>query len=158
MKARDLMTSIPEAVTPEQPVTDAAEIMADLDVGCVPVVEDPETMRLVGAITDRDLAVRHVAEGHGPGCPVRRDMTVREEAEGFATVRPEDTAEFVLRQMSEHQLRRVPVVEENDERLVGIIALADVARRYGTDHPAEVESLLEAVSRPSVQKSMVAPS
>lgn len=157
MKARDLMTSIPEAVTPDQPVSDAAEIMAELDVGSVPVVENPETMRLVGAITDRDLAVRHVAEDHGPGCPVRRDMTVRDAEDGFVTVRPEDTVQFVLGQMADHQLRRIPVVEEGDERLVGIIAQADVVRRYGPDHPAEIESLLEAISKPTVQKCVVGP-
>lgn len=155
MKVRDLMTSIPESVTPDQPVTDAAEIMEDLEVGCVPVVEGPESLRLVGAITDRDLAVRHVAGGHGPECPIRRDMTARQGSDHFVTVRPEDTVDHVLDQMARHQLRRVPVVEDGDQRLVGIVALADVARRFGSEHPVEVERLLEAISRPSDHKSVV---
>lgn len=156
MKVRDLMTSIPEAVTPDQPVADAASVMEELEVGCVPVVEDPDTMRLVGAVTDRDLAVRHVARGHGPGCEVRRDMTVRSDDDRFVTVRPEDTVEHLLRVMADRQLRRVPVVEDGDQRLVGIVALADVARRLGPERPAEVERLLEALSRPTAEKSMVA--
>lgn len=155
MKARELMTSIPEAVTPRQPVSDAAEIMADLDVGCVPVVDGPESMRLVGALTDRDLAIRHVARGHGPGCRVRDHMTVREASGRFVTVRPEDTVEHVLEQMARHQLRRVPVVRDGDRELVGIIAQADVVRGLGPGHPHQVEQLLEAISRPTVQKSMV---
>ena len=155
MKVRDLMTSIPEAVTPDQPVTDAAAIMEELDVGCVPVVEDPESMHLVGAVTDRDLAVRHVGGGHGPGCQVRRDMTVRKDNELFVTVRPEDTVAHLLGTMAEHQLRRVPVVEDGDRRLVGIVALADVTRRFGPEHPVEVEQLLEAISRPTMEKSVV---
>lgn len=154
MKVRDLMTSIPEAVTPDQPVTDAAQIMADLDVGCIPVVEDPESMRLVGALTDRDLAVRHVAEGHGPGCQVRRDMTVRGEPDQFVTVRPEDTVEHALRTMADHRLRRIPVVEDGDERLVGVVAQADVVRQVGPERPEAVLRVIAAISEPAVMKSM----
>lgn len=155
MKARELMTSIPEAVTPRQPVGDAAEIMADLDVGCVPVVDAPGSMRLVGALTDRDLTVRHVARGHGPGCRVRDHMTVREGPDRFATVRPGDTVEHVLEQMARHQIRRVPVVRDGGGELVGIIAQADVVRALGPGHPHQVEQLLEAISRPTAPKSAV---
>lgn len=155
MKARELMTSIPEAVTPRQPVSDAAEIMADLDVGCVPVVDSPESMRLVGAVTDRDLAVRHVGRGHGPGCRIRDHMTAREGADRFVTVRPDDTVEHVLEQMARHQLRRVPVVRNDDHELVGIIAQADVVRSLGPGHPHQVEQLLDAISRPTAQRSVV---
>lgn len=155
MKARDLMTSSPEAVTPEQPVADAASIMAELDVGYVPVVRDPDSLRLVGVVTDRDLTVRHVAAGHGPGCLVRRDMTAREGPGGLVTVRMEDSVEHVLAQMAKHQLRRLPVVEDDDQQLVGVIAQADVVRLHGPEHPAEIARLLRTISRPSGRRATI---
>lgn len=152
MKARELMTSNPEVVTPEDTTSHASSIMKRLDVGAMPVVEDTSRMRLVGILTDRDLVVRHLAEGHEEDCPVRHHMTRREGADRFFTVRPEDTAEYVMELMAAHQVRRIPVVDRGngaDERLVGIIALADVAREIGPREPAEVVKVLEAISEPA---------
>lgn len=144
MKARDLMTERPEFVTPDDPVSRAARIMRDIDVGIVPVVEDPSSMRLEGVITDRDIAIRHVAEGHQQDCPVRGHMT----SDRIDTVRPDADEQDVLRLMERDQVRRLPVVDEQG-RLVGIIAQADIATRLGPREPEQVEELLEKISEPA---------
>lgn len=153
MKARDIMTSHPEAVTPDEPISRAARMMRELSIGAVPVVEDRSAMHLVGILTDRDLALRHIAEGHTEDCPVRHAMTKRANGQSFYTVRPEDTVEYVIELMSEHQVRRIPVVDDGDRRLVGIVALADVARDVGPRNPAEVVKLLEAISEPAIERT-----
>jgi CBS domain-containing protein len=121
MKARDLMTSNPECVTAEDTLQRAAQIMRDRDVGAVPVVESRDSMRLAGVITDRDIAIRHVAEGHRAEDQVRNHMS----SGNLHTVGPDASADEVLNAMREGQVRRIPVVE--GDRLVGIIAQADVA-------------------------------
>lgn len=149
MKARDIMASNPEAILPETTVRRAASVMEEMDIGALPVVEDRTGMRLLGIVTDRDLVVRHVAEGHEEDCEVRIHMTTREEAESFATARPEDTVEYVMELMIRNQVRRVPVVADGDERLVGIVALADIAREMGPREPADVVHVLEEISEPA---------
>lgn len=149
MKARDIMTSKPEAAVPDDPVSRASEVMRSLDVGALPVVEDRSGMRLVGILTDRDLVVRHVAEGHTEDCAVRIHMTEREEPTDLATARPEDTVEYVMELMKRNQVRRIPIVTDGDERLEGIVALADVAREVGPHDPAEVTEVLDEISEPA---------
>jgi CBS domain-containing protein len=121
MKARDLMTSNPECVTADDTIQRAAQIMRDQDVGAVPVVDDRNSMRLAGVITDRDIAIRHVAEGHRSDDRVRDHMSAN-----VRSVSPDDSSDDVLRAMRDAKVRRVPVVEAGD-RLVGIIAQADIA-------------------------------
>lgn len=149
MKARDIMTSAPEVLVPGDTVSRAAGMMDEMNVGALPVVEDRSGMRLLGIVTDRDLVIRHVAEGHEEDCAVRHHMTERGEPSDFATVRPEDSVEYVMELMSRHQVRRIPVVDQSDERLVGIIALADVAREVGPVEPAEVVKVLGDISEPA---------
>lgn len=153
MKAREIMTSHPEAVLAGDTIGHAARDMRDLDVGAMPVVADRESMRLVGIVTDRDLVVRHLAEGHTEDCSVRLHMTERTEPSAFATARPEDTVDYVMELMLRHQVRRIPVVEEGDERLVGIVALADVAREVGPEDPARVVEVLEGISEPARERT-----
>lgn len=153
MKARDLMTSAPEVVTVGDSVVAAATLMRELDVGCVPVVEDRDGMLLRGLITDRDVAVRHVAEGHVRDCPVREHMTPHERGDGLATARPEDTAHYLLEQMRRHRVRRVPIVE-GDDRLVGIVAQADVALYLESEEDGEFDRVLRAISEPSEYRSL----
>lgn len=141
MKARDLMTKDPVAVTPGEPIARAAEIMHDLDVGIVPVVEDGPARRLVGLLTDRDITIRCVARKHGVSCAVRDHMT----SGGLRVVHPDDEAEAVLHLMEAEQVRRVPVVD-GDNRLLGIIAQADVATKFGPRHPLKLEQLMERLS------------
>ena len=144
MKARDLMTPRPYVVLPDEPVLRAAEIMRDHDVGAVPVVDGRDTMVLVGVITDRDLAVRHVAAAHAPDCPVREHMS----ADPLVTVRPGAGDDEVMKKMKRFRVRRV-MVTDDDGVLQGIVAQADVVREEGEEHPRRVEKVLEALSEPA---------
>ena len=118
---RDIMTSNPRTVEPSKTVVDAARIMKQEDAGVVPVTENG---RLTGMVTDRDIAIRVVAEGKDP-----KSTTVREVAStDLVTIDPQQDLDEALRLMAKHQVRRLPVVEE-DGRLVGIVAQADVARK-----------------------------
>lgn len=138
-KARDIMTANPQCVTPEDSISRAAEIMRDADVGVVPVVEDQGSMRLAGVVTDRDIAVRVVAEGRGNDCRAREVMS-----SGLATVQPDDDVNRVMELMKSEQVRRIPVVE--GDRLVGIIAQADVATDLGSDR--KTGDVVEKISEP----------
>jgi CBS domain-containing protein len=117
---RDTMSSDPQAVRPDQPVSEAAGLMRSEDVGSLPVVEDE---RLVGILTDRDIALRVVAEGKDPNV-----TSVGEVLSGDpVTVTPDESLDEALAKMARHQVRRLPVVE-SEGRLVGVLAQADVAR------------------------------
>lgn len=144
MKARDLMTPRPYVVLPDEPVLKAAEIMRDHDIGAVPVVDGRESMVLLGVITDRDLAVRHVAAAHHHDCPVREHMT----GDFLVTVRPGAGAGEVMEQMKENKVRRL-MVTDGDGVLHGVIAQADLLRLEGHEHPRRVEKVLEAISEPA---------
>ena len=134
---RDLMTSNPKVVDPDKPVAEAAKLMKQEDVGIVPIVDDQN--RLVGTITDRDITVRVVAEEKDPN-----STTVSEVAsQDLVTVDPQQGLDEALRLMAQHQVRRLPVVEE-DGKLVGIVAQADVARE-GED--ARTGEVVEQISR-----------
>lgn len=143
MKARDIMTPNPAVVTPDAPISRAAEIMRDLDVGIVPVVDDVSSMRLEGVLTDRDIAVRCVALRHDPNCRVADHMSAR----NIDTARPDADIGDVIAKMEKDRVRRIPIVDEH-KRLVGIIAQADLAVKLGPKEPREVEHLLERVSEP----------
>ena len=117
---REAMTTQPKSVESSTSVVDAARLMEAESVGSVPVVEDG---RLVGMITDRDIAVRVVGVGKDPQSTTVGEIASRE----LVTVDPQQNLDEALRLMAQHQVRRLPVVEE-DGRLVGILAQADVAR------------------------------
>lgn len=141
MKAREIMTSNIECVTRDDSIKSAAQIMRDSDVGAVPVVDDRSSMRLVGMITDRDIAIRHVAGGDDRDCNVGDHMT----AGRMYTVSPDDDVHQVMSTMKSEQVRRVPVVD--GERLVGIIAQADIAT--GNVDDEETGEVVEKISEPS---------
>ena len=122
MKAHEIMTSKPEVVTPNDPISRAAQIMRDKDVGLVPVVRDISSMVLEGVITDRDMAVRHVADGHTNDCSVASHMS----RERISAVDQSDDVQTVLATMERAEVRRVPVTDKGG-KLVGIIAQADIA-------------------------------
>jgi CBS domain-containing protein len=138
-KARDIMTANPQCVTPEDSVSRAAEIMRDSDVGVVPVVQDQASMRLTGVVTDRDLALRVVAERRGADCTTGDVMSSR-----VTTAGPDDDIDQVMELMKRDQVRRIPVVE--GDRLIGIIAQADVAMDQGSDR--KTGELVEKISEP----------
>lgn len=143
MKARDLMTPHPGVVTPHDPLSRAADIMRDYNVGMVPVVNDLLSMRVVGVITDRDIAVRCVAPRHGGRCTVGAHLT----GQPLAAVNPDADVHEVMERMKEHQVRRVLVTE--DGRLLGVVSVADLARMEGPQEPLEVEAVLEHLSAPA---------
>ena len=138
-RARDVMTANPQCVTSDDSITRAAEIMRDSNVGAVPVVENHGTMRLTGVVTDRDIAVRVVAEGRSSDqIRAREVMSSR-----LSTVSPEDDLDEVMDLMKREQVRRIPVVE--GDRLIGIIAQADIASEGSSRKTGDV---VEKISEP----------
>lgn len=144
MKARDIMTPTPTAVTPNDLISHAARLMRDLDVGSIPVVDELSNMRLEGILTDRDITVRCVAAGHGGDCRVKEHMT-----SGYLDVVREDSSVAeAIKKMETDQVRRIPVVADGG-RLVGIIAQADIATKLGPHDPSLVEEVVERISEPA---------
>jgi CBS domain-containing protein len=145
MRAVDLMTPLPEVVRPFDPLIKVAEIMRDHDVGVVPVVNDRDSMRIVGVITDRDIVLRHVAAGHHYECPVEDAMT----REPLYTVEPDEDLEAVMTVMRTQKVRRVLVVSPSG-RLLGIISQADIVLHTGPDYPLAVERMIASISEPII--------
>ena len=139
MKVSEVMTREVQTVQPDQPVQQAANFMLSADAGSIPVTEGE---RLIGMITDRDIAVRGIAKGFGPDTPVRDLMT-----DDLITARIDDDVQDVASRMSEAQVRRLPVVDQ-DERLCGIVSLGDLARESDSECAHEA---LEGVSQPGGQ-------
>lgn len=142
MRVKQIMTPNPARCTPDATAQDAAVLMRDRDCGSIPVVENTTSNRLVGTVTDRDLAVRGLAAGNGPDALVRDLMTPEP-----VTCVPEDEVEDLRQVMIEQQVRRVPVVDV-DGALVGIVAQADIAREEGAASDREVGRIVEAISEP----------
>jgi CBS domain-containing protein len=120
-KVREVMTQNVQCLGPHESVQQAARLMRELDVGSIPVCG--EDLRPVGIVTDRDLALRCLADGGDPGAMQIADVMER----SLVTVGPEQDADEAVAQMAENQLRRLPVVDRNGV-LVGIVAQADLAR------------------------------
>jgi CBS domain-containing protein len=145
MQVQEIMTRDPACCTPEQKTNEAAKLMGDCDCGEIPVVDDKR--KPLGVVTDRDIVVRVVARDKDPReCPVREAMT-----SPAVTVTAETSLEECRRLMEENQIRRVPVVDKNGI-VVGIVALADIARHANEDATAE---LVRDVSAPTREPSQV---
>jgi CBS domain-containing protein len=130
VNVRDVMTENPRTVTAGSTVAEAARVMRDEDAGIVPIVEGE---KLKGVVTDRDIAIQVVAEGKDP-----QSTTVETVAsKDLVTVDPQQDLDEALRLMAQHQVRRLPVTEE-DGKLVGIVAQADVARHADAERTGEV--------------------
>jgi CBS domain-containing protein len=125
----DLMSKNVTTVAPDASAEDAAKLIKREDVGPLPVVENG---RLVGIVTDRDLVVRVLAEGRDPAATAVRDAASHD----LVTVSADQNLDKALRLLAEHQVRRLPVVE--GDRLVGIVAQADVARAISATKTGEV--------------------
>ena len=143
MNVTDAMTFDVQLCTPDDTLKDAAEAMMTLDVGLLPVVDGD---RLVGMISDRDIATRGVAMGLGPDAPVREVMT-----EDVKYCFADQDLEEVTRNMGDIQVRRLPVLNR-DKRLVGIIALGDIARAGAGDGMGEA---LSQISQPGGQRASI---
>jgi len=139
MKVSEVMTRDVQTVRPDEPVQQAASFMLSADAGSIPVTDGE---RLIGMITDRDIAVRGVAKGYGPDTPVRELMT-----DDIISARADDDIDEVASKMSRAQVRRLPVIDEN-ERLCGIVSLGDLARETDGEDAHEA---LEGVSEPGGQ-------
>jgi len=140
MKIQDIMSAEPSTVTPDTPITEAARLMKDHNIGMLPVVESEGSRRLVGVVTDRDIAIRHVAEGHLSDCPVREAMT-----DNVSTCKADKDVDHVMSLMAEEQVRRIPIVDERGN-LVGIVSQADIVLESGDGKKAE--KTVEQISRP----------
>ena len=144
MNISELMSKDPRTVSPDTPVSEAAQLMKEEDIGMVPVIErvgGAETRgRLVGVITDRDIAIRTVAEGRASDSPVRDVMS-----SGVRTATPDDSVESVMELMGREQVRRVPIVDERGS-LVGVVSQADLARKAKNE--GRVERTVEQISQP----------
>ena len=141
MKIQDIMTANPECCTHDDSLTEAAAIMARRDVGFVPVVESRDTRKLVGCVTDRDIAVRGVAEGKDPdGTFVREIMT-----EDAVCCDPDDDLQRAKELMEEFQLHRVLVCDEQGS-VIGVVSTADIARALDE---AAVGETTKSISQPA---------
>jgi CBS domain-containing protein len=119
MKAQEIMSKNPTAVTPDTPVQEAARLMKDENIGVLPVVESRQSKRLVGLVTDRDITVRVVAEGRS-SAQVRDAMSSEVKA-----CRPDDSVKDVMEMMGREQVRRIPIVDDRGD-IVGIVTQADI--------------------------------
>lgn len=128
-QVRDLMTESPTTCEPSTTVVEAARVMASEDVGPVPIVDGG---RLVGIVTDRDIVVRVVAEGQDPSSATIGDVA----SSDLVTVQPDTALQEAERLMAENQVRRLLVTE--GDRLVGIVAQADIARALDEERTGEV--------------------
>ena len=126
-QVKNVMTRDVKVISPEMTIREAARTMCDGGFGMMPVGEND---RMIGAISDRDIAIRAVAEGKSPSTKVREIMSA-----GICWAYDDDTVEHAAKLMSQHQVRRLPVVD-HDKRLVGIVALGDFAVDSSEIQPA----------------------
>ena len=137
MKVADCMSRDVQTVNPDQPIQEAAQFMLRVDAGSMPVIEND---RLVGMVTDRDIAVRAVAKGRGPETPVREAMT-----DHVDFCYDDEDVEEVAMKMSDAQVRRFPVMSRDGNKLVGIVSLGDLSR---SDHEQAASIALGGITDP----------
>jgi CBS domain-containing protein len=138
MQVQRIMTQQVHSIGPGDTIIEAAQSMAENDVGVLPVIESGQ---LIGIVTDRDIAVRGIAGGVSPSMPVRRIMS-----RNVASCSPDDSIEDALGTMANEQVRRLPVCDDQ-ERLVGIIGLGDAANR--DPDASEVGATLSEICQPT---------
>jgi CBS domain-containing protein len=145
MEVERIMTSDPACCTPDTPLQEVARLMVENDCGQIPVIENQQSKRTIGVITDRDIVCRAIARGDNP-------LTMTAEhvmSQPVLTVRPSTKVEECCRLMEERQVRRAPV-EDEDGRCCGIISLADIAQNMSEKTTGEVT---RTVSQPSASSS-----
>lgn len=135
---QEVMTRDVQTISPQETVQRAAQMMDELNVGAIPVLDGG---KLVGMITDRDITVRSVAAGQAPGATRVGDVMSTD----VRTCTTRQTVDEVLGQMGDVQIRRVPVIDEDSQQVVGIVSLGDMA----TKHSAQVDRALDEISTPS---------
>jgi len=140
MKAQDIMAKNPASVNPDTSVQEAAKLMQREDVGVLPVVESG-SRRLVGVVTDRDIAVRVVAEGRDAAQSRVQDAM----SSNLKTCKPDDDVDDIMDVMGREQVRRIPIVNDRGE-LLGVVSQADIVREAKDDDKAE--RTVEKISQP----------
>jgi CBS domain-containing protein len=141
-KCSDVMTKNPSCCLATDSVTRAAQWMRDEKVGSIPVVENEKTKKLIGIVTDRDLALEVIANGRDFKTTKVADVMTRE----LITCNADDDVQNAVDAMAENQLRRIPVVDA-EQKIVGIISQADVATRM--DEPQETAKMVKEISQPA---------
>jgi CBS domain-containing protein len=141
MKIQAIMTKDPTTVTPSATVREAARLMQREDTGILPVV-DEGSRKLAGVVTDRDIAIRVVAEGRDANTPVSQVMSKGR----LVTLQPDADVEDAMEKMADEQVRRIPIVDDRGT-LLGIVAQADIVRKVRDDRKAE--RTVEKISEPS---------
>lgn len=139
-KCHEVMTKDPVCCLPNDLALKAAELMKSGNIGSIPVIENEEGKKLIGIVTDRDLTLKIVAQGLDS--KTRKIETLM--SRNIVTCHPDDDLQKALDIMAEHQLRRLPVVDENG-RIRGIIAQADIATR--SDQPNKTAELVKEISQ-----------
>ena len=139
-KCNEVMTSNPVCCLPTDSVAKAAGLMKSKDIGSIPVIENEQTKKLVGIVTDRDLALKIIAEGRDP----KTTNVEAVMAHNVVTCRIDDDVQKALDSMADFQLRRIPIVDNNNQ-IVGIIAQADVATRV--DEPEKTGEMVMEISQ-----------
>jgi CBS domain-containing protein len=143
MLVRDLMETDVVSATPNTPITEVAKLMKSKDVGAVVILNDGGD--LAGIVTDRDIVIKHVAEGHMRECPVSEVMTAERPIAGLVTIRPDMSIEEAAQELGRRKVGRLPVVDHG--RVVGIVSAGDitkVARRTLDSLMAEGEKASDA--------------
>jgi CBS domain-containing protein len=134
---QSIMTKNVATISPNQTIQEAAQLMSQHNVGALPVVENGQVK---GIVTDRDITLRSTAQGLNPSTPVSQVMSTN-----LVTGRPDMSVQEAAKLMSQNQIRRLPIVENN--QLQGIVALGDMATTHAYDHQAE--QALTNISEPS---------
>jgi CBS domain-containing protein len=139
-KCDEVMTKDPVCGLPNNTVKKVAKLMKSENIGSIPIVENEQTQKLVGIVTDRDLALKIVAKGRDANSTKVETVMTRQ----VVTCRAGDDVQKALDAMAEHQLRRIPIVDD-DDRIVGIIAQADVATRV--NQPEKTAAMVKEISQ-----------
>ena len=139
-KCRDVMTEDVVVSTPDETVTEVARLMKTEDIGPVLIVDNQQSKTLVGLVTDRDIVLKVIADGHDPQATRVGDVMSKK----LVTCYADDKVETAMKAMAQFQLRRIPVVEDN-MRLVGIISQADIATRV--NEPEETAEVVKEISQ-----------
>jgi CBS domain-containing protein len=144
MKCDEVMTKNLVCCLPGDMVAEVAKMMKRENIGSIPVIENGKTQKLIGIVTDRDLALKVVAEGLNPRSTKVETVMTRK----VVTCLAGDDLQKALDAMSEHQLRRIPIVDDNN-KILGIISQADVATRV--NRPEKTATLVKGISQPNAK-------
>jgi CBS domain-containing protein len=141
-KCDEVMTKNPVCCRPDDMVVKVAQMMQSENIGSIPVIENEQSQKLIGIVTDRDLALKIVAKGQDAKSTKVEAVMTRQ----IVTCRTGDDLQMALDVMAEHQLRRIPIVDD-DDKIVGIIAQADVATRVNL--PEKTAAMVKEISQPN---------